>query len=213
MHRGEPVPGRAELERMIYVERLTYQQVAQRYGADKTSVPYWLDRHGIPRPSRTRIEPEEVRMRYERGDSALMIARELGCSKTSVFNFLRRMNVSRRATGWRAPYRAADGTIVRSTYEERIADWLTMHGVSYEYEPRVPFGHGNTRADFLANGWYIEMWGIHSSQSYRRQRARKIKAYEAAGLPLIQLAPHHFSTRDRHILERRLRQCLTPPPS
>jgi len=206
-HRGHALPTRAELERLIYVERLTYQEVGQKYAIDKTAIPYWLDRLGIPRPTRTRVVPADVRRLYEAGLSAETIASDLGCGKTTVLNFLRRMDIVRRHEGWRPRLATEDGTIVRSTYELRVADWLYSHDVAYEYEPKVPFGHHRTRADFLANGWYIEVWGVHSSPGYKVQRGRKTRSYRELGLPLIELLPHHFS-QAKHIFERRMTCCL-----
>lgn len=208
--RGLAMPTRDELERLIYADRLTYKEVGKRYGVDKTAVPYWLDRYGIPRPTRTRINFEVVRDLYTAGLSAEVIGKDLGCSKSTILSFLHQMGISRRAEGWRGLIRARDGQLVRSTYELRVADWLSGHGIVYEYEPRVPFGHGNTRADFLANGWYIEVWGVHSNAPYKRKREAKVAAYHSLSLPLIELCPNHFSARDGHLFEHRLSPCLQP---
>lgn len=209
-NRGQTGPTKAELTKLIYTDRLTYRQVASQFGVDSTAIPYWLDKFNIPRPSRTRIDPERVRTRYLAGESAAGIAEAEGCCKTTILNFLRAMDVQRRSEGWQRHVKAADGTVVRSTYESCVANWLYEHGVPYEYEPRVPFGHGNTRADFLVNGWYIEVWGVHSNRNYKEQKARKRAGYAAHQLPLIELSPHHFS-QARHIFQRRMEQCLQAP--
>lgn len=209
-NRGVQPPTAGELQRLIYDARLSYRQVGELYGVDQSAIPYWLDKFEIPRPTRTRIDPAHVGALYSSGVSAESIAAELGCCKTTVLNFLRRLDIDRRTEGWRARLEARDGTMVRSTYELRVADWLHAHKIAYEYEPAVPFGHGNTRSDFLANGWYIEVWGVHSRESYKRQKNRKQRLYAELGLPLIELSPHHFAG-DRHLFERRMTQCLDAP--
>lgn len=191
------------------------------YGVDKTAVPYWLDRHGLPRAdwklARYRgapptITPAEMVERYQAGESAAAIAHSCGFkSKTTVLRVLGDLGIERRPGGWRPERRliAADGTAVRSTYELRVADWLGAHEVPYQYEPPIPSGR-RCRADFLARGWYIEIWGVHSKASYAKSKAHKRALYETQGLPLIELSPHHFA-RDTHIFERRLRQTLEIP--
>lgn len=189
------------------------------FAVDRTAVPYWLKRYGLPpanwRLSRFRgnpphLTPAEAAEQYAAGQSAAAIAHAAGFkSKTTVLRMLDSLGVRRRPEGWRPDRQlvAADGTPVRSTYELRVADWLASHMVSYEYEPNLPFGHHRSRADFLANGWFIEVWGVHSKPAYSKRKEWKRQMYAKHHLPLIELSPHHFS-RDKHILERRLRQTL-----
>lgn len=193
---------------MVNDRGLTYGEVADRYGVDPSAVALWIRKHDIAVAER--IAADEIKARYAAGESANFIAQDLGCAKTTVLNVLRRAGIERRASGWRAPLISKSGCPVRSTYELRVADWLTERGVAFEYEPDVPFGHGNTRADFFVNGWYIEVWGVHSNARYSAQRKRKQRLYAEHNLPLIELSPHHFS-RDRHIMEKRLRQTLKLP--
>lgn len=216
--RHGPTPTAADLERLVHVEHLTYREIAALYSADLTAVPYWLDKHGIERPkwhvARFRGNPPtlstaEAVQRYAAGESAASIARSAGYkSKTTVLRMLNAAGVTRRPDGWNRERLISDsGCPVRSTYELRVANWLTHHRVPFEYEPDIGLGHGNTRADFFANGWYIEVWGVHSVPSYAAQKLRKQRFYRENGLPLIELSPHHFA-RDKHILEQRLRQTL-----
>lgn len=216
--RDGETPDADTLRRLVHEEHKSYVQIGQMFGADHTAVPYWLDKYRIPRPDprTTRfngappdLTPDEAARRYAAGESAEAIAKTAGyASKTTVLNMLRRAGIERRAGGWNRALLIADcGCPVRSTYELRVANWFTAHGVAFEYEPDVPFGHGNTRADFFVNGWYVEVWGVHSKPSYAAQKARKQRLYAAHGLPLIELLPHHFS-RDTHILQRKLLQTL-----
>lgn len=221
-NRGVAAPTADDLRRLIHQEHKTYREVAALYGVDLTAVPQWLDKLGIPRPSwrdsRFRGNPPEVsidtvRERYEAGESAEQISLSLGYkSSTTILNLMREAGIAARKEGWhpQREFVSRAGCEVRSSYELRVANWLTDHNIAFEYEPDVPFGHGNTRADFFANGWYIEVWGVTQSKKYARRKKEKQAGYAAHNLPLIEVSYNHFSKRDGHILERRLCQCLKP---
>jgi|GEM_PF-6520700 len=219
-HRGVEAPSRAELHRLIHQEFLTYKEVADRYAVDLTAIPLWLDKHGIERqdarvsqfkggpPSR---DINVIADRYLGGDSASVIAKDLGyASKTSVLNMLRAAGIERRKEGWnQRRYTTDSGFEVRSIYEKRVADWLSDHDLLYEYEPSLP--ECRCRADFLSNGWYVEVWGVHSNERYRKQKQRKLEIYRSNGLSLIEILPHHFSKRQGHLFEQKMRPALESP--
>lgn len=211
-HQGRPKPDAETLAQMIHDERRTYREVAATYGVDLTAIPQWLDLYGLPRGSRPQlITPDELRRRYTSGESAEQIAQSVGYSKTTILKKLRLLGVDVRSGGW-GPGRdlvSAEGCAVRSTYELRVADWYHARGVGFVYEPTLPFGHGNCRSDFLVNGWYVEVWGVHSVPAYAEKKAWKKRGYARHRLPLVELSPHHFA-RDKHIMERRLQQTLKP---
>jgi hypothetical protein len=99
--------------------------------------------------------------------------------------------------GWDGGKRHAcqDGHLVRSTYEQRVDDWLYRHGIEHVYEPTLPYDR-RCRSDFLANGWYIEIWGVKGNAAYYHD------------IPLIELRYNHFSVPHRekwiHILTAHL---------
>lgn len=216
-------PSAAVLYRLVHAEHKSYAEIARLYEVDTTTIPLWLDKYGLDRAdwklSRYSGQPptitiEEVVERYQAGESAVAIAQSAGFkSKTTILQMLHRRGLERRPSGWRPDRRllASDGTGVRSTYELRVANWLIAHGVEYQYEPPIPRGR-RLRSDFLVNGWYIEIWGVHSKPSYAESKARKQQLYARQNLPLIELSPHHFA-RDQHIFESRLRQTLQAPQS
>jgi transposase len=218
-HRGITPPTSEELHRLVHVEHLSYREIATRYGVEYTAVPHWLKKHGIPLPTVwdtrrkgrtvTLPTPETARMLYESGLSLETIGDRYGVSAAPIKRLCLAAGTTFRADGWNGGlrHRGADGHALRSTYEQRVCDWLTNHGVPHTCEPPLP--DPVYRGDFLANGWYIEIWGVKNSPSYRERMAKKKALYEAAGLPLIELSPHHFSARRAHVLERRLRQTLT----
>lgn len=199
---------------MVHEERLSYAKIAERYGVNPAAVAHWLDKHHIPRPRCTTDAFGDVIVdRYLRGETAAAISESLSLSRTTIYKILRTRGVRRRPSGWNGGVRhiASDGTEVRSTYERRVADWLIKHGVGYRYEPPLPFKDRAFRADFLANGWYIEVWGIQKSDAYAAKRELKRSLYRTHALPLIELDSSAFSVARAELLERRLRLCLEPP--
>lgn len=217
--RGIEPPTREELTRMIHTDRLTYTQIAVQYGVDQSAVQHWLNRHGIERPL-TWIDqhntPETVAAMsaaYEAGASMDDIGQHWGGVTSMMVKVLFKMHgIQVRPDGWKGGQRFAcqDGHLVRSTYERRVDDWLHEHGVVHVYEPSLPFSPVH-KADFQANGWYIEIWGVTNNQAYQERKQRKLELYAANNAPLIEIPQHAFFRQSKDLWIRRLHQCLVRP--
>lgn len=217
--RGIEPPTCEELTRMIHADRLTYAQIAVQYGVDQSAVQHWLNKHGIDRPLTWFEEhntPETVaaiRAAYESGASLDAIGRHYGgVTRTMVVRLLKLHGVPLRSDGWDGGKRFAcqDGHLVRSTYERRVDDWLHEHSIEHAYEPSLPFSPVH-KADFLANGWYIEIWGVTNNQAYQERKRRKLELYTAHSAPLIEIPYFAFSRQSKDLWIRRLHQCLVHP--
>lgn len=215
--RGITAPTPEELNYMIHVERLTYYQVADKYGVDFTAVPYWLDKHGIPRPQtwhERHSDPAvvaEIKSMYECGHSLDEIGQAYeGVTGGSIKRLLLANGIPIRKDGWNGGKRfdCLDGHKVRSTYEQRIDDWLHEHGIEHTYEPKLPFSPRH-KADFMANGWYIEAWGVSNNAQYKERKLRKIELYRINHAHLIEIPFHSFAKSFNDLWIRRLEQCLT----
>jgi len=109
--------------------------------------------------------------------------------------------------GYGSRVQANDGHAVRSTYELTVDNWLSDHDIPHEYEPALPFP-GRFHADFFANGWHIEVWGIRYSASYDERKQRKLALYRQYRIPLIELHANDFVSDDwQHLLRR---CCISP---
>lgn len=214
--RGIVPPTPEELYQMIHVECLNYEQVAAKYGVDFTAIPYWLDKHGISRPKtwlETHSDPETVeqmRAAYESGLSLDEVSQMFGANSSGMLAKIFRENgVPIRKDGWNGGKRfdCLDGHKVRSTYEQRVDDWLYEHGADHTYEPILPFSPRH-KADFLANGWYIEVWGVNNNPQYKERKQRKIDLYEKHHAHLIEIPYHAFAKHSNGLWIRRLEQCL-----
>lgn len=222
LNRGVEPPSREQIFELVHGQHLSYAAIGARYGINKTSVMAWLRKHGIRRPrgwetrrnGRALMVPAESALRalYEAGFSADVIARERGVSDTTVFRWLRQYGIARRPGGFKSGLRfpCIDGHAGRSVYEQRVDDWLHLHSIPHEPEPAIP-GGGRLRGDFVANGWYIEIWGVHSRPDYHERKHRKRVLYAIHGLALIEFAPDDFATSAHWRWERKLRRCLCPP--
>lgn len=217
--RGIEPPTRKELTSMIHADRLTYAQIAVQYGVDQSAVMHWLNKHGIERPPTWFEEhsaPETLtamRAAYEAGASLHDIGQHWGgVEGTTVNTLFKAHGIQLRLGGWKGGQRFAchDGHLVRSTYEQRVDDWLHENGIDHVYEPMLPFSPMH-KADFLANGWYIEIWGVTNNQAYQERKQRKLELYAANNARLIEIPQHAFFRHSKDLWIRRLHQCLTRP--
>jgi hypothetical protein len=221
--RGIDPPNRDELHRMIHINHLTYKEIGSRFGVDLTAVTYWVKKHGVEPPTiwytrrKGRMprlpDAAELASLYESGLSLDQIGERFGVCSGPIKRLCLEYGIEIRPPGFMGKaFTCRDGHVVKSGYEAIVDDWLSAHGIAHEYEPRLPFG--TYLADFLANGWYIEVWGLVSRPSYVAQMTIKQGEYRRLGLPLIQVKPHNF-TRVRGKLSRsldaKLRACLSPP--
>lgn len=200
---GEP-PAADELRHLVHVEHLGYDQIAARYGVDRTTVPYWLTKHGIPRPDvwvtrrrgQVAREPDEheLRERIGRGESLTSIAGDFDVSRSLLATRCATYGIEVQRDGWRAGHRftCADGHLARSTYELRVDDWLSERGIDHQVEPGYPWDR-RYRADFLVGSTYIEVWGVTDNPAYKKRRAMKIERCKAEGLDLIGINHWQFA--------------------
>lgn len=212
-NRGVEPPTAAELERMIHVEHLYYREIAQRYGVDQSAVMYWLDRSGIARPvtwydrHNNPAALAELSALYDDGLSLREIGDLHGITRIQVAKLFRDNGISLRKDGWQGGKRfeTKSGILVRSTYEQKVADWLCNQTIDFVYEPRLPF---SGLSDFLAHNWYIEVWGVKDSPKYKARQATKQLLYKQHHLPLIELHVHYFDNGRNGLWMRHLAKHL-----
>jgi len=214
-------PTREMLEQWVHVEHQSYEQIAQRYDVSKQAVAKWLKEHHIQSPTiwetrRKGVEiilptEDELRQMYlEEGLSLDHIGAQHGVCANPIARLCKEFGISIRPDGFNGGMRLTcnDGHLVRSTYEQRVDNWLYEQGIDHEYEPRLPFEQ-RWYADFLANGWYIEIWGVKGSMDYSERKVRKIALYNAHHTPLIQVSIDSFSNRRKDSWQRRLTRCFS----
>ena len=101
---------------------------------------------------------------------------------------------------------ARDGTVVQSTGERRIADWLTAHGLAYRYDAKFRLiAEFQIRPDFYMPELdvYIEYWGIDTPQ-YKMSMYKKQMLYQQEGKRLISVYPRDLPRLDE-LLSAKLR--------
>lgn len=215
VNREDRVPSKEQLQKHID-DGMTYLEIANIYSCDKTAVPYWIKRYGIEwsctgtsrlLKKRGFVEPtlQELFVMYcvdfLNTDE---IARKFNCSRGLIAARLKECGIELRPSGWNGKtFKCLDGQIVKSTYEQRVGNWLYEHGIPYEYEPQLPFDR-TRKADFLAQGKYIEIWGVRDNETYRARTEFKTAQYNLHGLPLIELGYWHFCAQKRDAWQKRL---------
>lgn len=101
---------------------------------------------------------------------------------------------------------ARDGTVVQSTGERRIADWLTAHGLAYRYDAKFRLiAEFQIRPDFYLPELdvYIEYWGLDTPQ-YKMSMYKKQLLYQQEGKRLISVYPRDLPRLDE-LLSAKLR--------
>ncbi len=104
----------------------------------------------------------------------------------------------------------ADGTLVQSDGERRIADWLSEHAIAYRYDDRLRIIEGRqVRPDFYLPEYdvYIEYWGL-DTLDYKIGMLMKLQMYQHAGKRLISIYP-----KDKKNLDQVLRNKLFHRPT
>ncbi|MDZ8117394.1 HEAT repeat domain-containing protein [Pontiella agarivorans] len=87
--------------------------------------------------------------------------------------------------------KTVDGTLVQSSGEKKIADWLAKAGLDYRYDGRLRILEGfQIRPDFYLPQFdvYIEYWGMDTPR-YKAGMYLKQDLYQKTGKKLISLYP------------------------
>lgn len=218
-HRGVAAPSADELRAMVHEQHLSYADIGARYDVAPHTVMTWVRRYEITPPTlwetrrRGRVveipESGELARRYADGESLEHIAGTCGVSSVPIAKRLRDAGVTIRANGWKQGRRwvCTDGHVVRSSFEQRVDEWLHAHGLAHEIEPRLPWNR-QQRADFLVGETYIEVWGVVNRAEYRERKEQKRRQYRDHELKLVELAPDDFAARSQHRYARKLAHAL-----
>ena len=125
-------------------------------------------------------------------------------SETTIARLCRLHAIQTRLSGWNSNrLTCLDGHQARSVYEQRVDNWLFEHDLEHACEPQYPWDR-RYKADFLAAGVYVEIWGVTHNDRYNERKAMKVARCKEAGLSLIQLQVWDFQ---RH-WQRRLKPLL-----
>lgn len=217
-HRGVGKPTAETLQHMVHSEHLSYREIAKQLNVSSSAISLWMRAYGIETPSvwQTRRGGEEIELPNRDELEKLYISKHLsqrtigqryGVSSDTISRLLASHGIETRNSGWNGGKRwtCQDGHIVRSFYEQWVDNWLYERGVPHEYEPPIP-NDKRRKADFLANGWYIEVWGVTNSAIYEQRKKNKRLYYKHNNLPLIELPASSFQKKNAWVY--RLQDCL-----
>ena len=100
---------------------------------------------------------------------------------------------------------AKDGHVCLSLGEKTIDDYLHIHGIHHEKEPRYP--EGNYRGDFKVGTAFIEYFGLMGNPEYDAKTKEKIRLCEKHDITLVALYPEDLISQER--LENKLSVVVT----
>ena len=211
-----------EVIRLYNEVRLSMQSIGERYGVSIQTVAYLLDKAGIERrkptgeifnraetrcksiinhsrgprhPQYRNIPIDEIKLAYEAGASTNALAHKYGVSATTIARKLTESGVIVRSSGFGHIIVCSDGHIVQSFWEQLVDNWLVTNSVEHACHPILPFGR-NMKADFYANGFYIELWGVTNNARYNQRRQEKLTLYQVYGLRMIEIWSSQIQHRD-----------------
>lgn len=202
--RGIDRPSAEDLRRWVHDQHRAYRDIASELDVDPSTIMNWLTDYGIAKPTvwETRRggvtppepTPDELRSLIAEGVPLRDIGALFSVSRMTIRNRCRRYGIEVPSDGWRGDNRLTciDGHEVRSIYEQRVDNWLQKHGVPHELEPAYPWDR-RYRADFLARGMYIEVWGVSNNAAYEERKALKIQQCKDSGVPLVQVNYWQFA--------------------
>jgi hypothetical protein len=101
---------------------------------------------------------------------------------------------------------AKDGHICLSLGEKTIDDFLYQHSIAHDKEPRYP--EGNFRGDFLADGIFIEYFGLKGDPDYDAKIRQKQRICKKHNIKLISIYPRDLVSPSR--LKQKLLGGLSP---
>lgn len=210
MHVGYEKPSKEVLYKHYWDEWLSYEQIAEVYKVDTSSVYTWVKEYGIEtrinaetRLGKDFIEPtkEQLHDLYVRKQLTLVeIGEILGCGEGVVSRRLTSVGIEVRSNLYgNAEYKiCTNGLKVRSNYERYFANLLIKNNIGFDYEPRLPFDK-KLASDFLIDDVYVEIWGVEGNERYEKQRIRKTKLYKKHDLKLLEIYPKDFGNIHRKI--------------
>ena len=222
LYRGIQEPTKEELQYLVHEKHQSYREIGEMFGASGSAVTHWLRKHNIPQPEiwDTRYKGnrptlptrDELATLYKSGMTLDAIGDMFGVSGSTISQICDSYGIQVNPDGWNngKRYLCQDGHTVKSIYEQRVDDWLSTHNVPHTYEPQLPCDR-RYKADFLANGWYIEVWGVTNNSDYNRRRKQKCQLYSQHQYPLIELGLGCFNRKRQGLLERRLTKTLQAP--
>lgn len=100
---------------------------------------------------------------------------------------------------WPAKFRCDDGHYVRSKNEQLLDNWFYHHNICHAYEVLVV--DKRTNEEYISDFYipkldtYIEVWGYETDE-YLQRKERKIEAYRANNLKLLQMTDREVKALD-----------------
>lgn len=190
----------AELLQELTDAGFNHVQIAEMYNCDNGFVSKRAKALGVHHlhPKQDTAPEAHVleHLYYREGKSTAEIAELFGVIPGTVARwFMRRQIPLAPSSCFGRVGIADDGHQVKSSLELQVDNWLSEHNLAHEYEPPISGTH--YRADFLVNGYYIEIWGMIDIPFYQDRHDRKLLLYEERKLPLLSLYPNDFPDLDK----------------
>ena len=215
-HYPERKPTKEQLDKWLNREFNTLGSIANKLGCDPAAIRNWALEYGIEwdrskwgnrLKHRGFVDPSQEQLEnlyLNQECSMAQIADLFTCSRGHITKLMKKHRIPLRLPGWKAKwFKCNDGHRVRSTYEQRVDNWLFSYGLLHTYEPSLPFDPLLT-GDFLVGQTYIEVWGVYDNTAYEERKKRKCKLYAGHNLTLIEINRWDFAAKAKDRWQRKL---------
>jgi hypothetical protein len=209
-------PTKEFIQTAIFEDKRSLRDVSKEIGCDPNTLKHWAKEYGIIIPKfntwtqrnakrgYARPPKETLEVLYYDNNSLHSIGQFFGVTRqiiSDAFNFYK---IPVRNSGWgNKRIMCKDGHKVKSTYEQRVDDWLYENSFPHEYEPRLPFSNKG-HSDFLCNNVYIEIFGVVDSEKYKKRMNYKIEQYKQNNIPVIIINFWDFDSNRNEAWKRKL---------
>lgn len=204
MPEGYKAPSKKELLDLYWKDWKSYEEIAELFNVDITTVPYWFKEHGIESRSNseTRLgkdfkEPTKEMLTewyVKQKLDTVTIGEMLGCGAGLVARRLKSFDIEVRSNIFNGAdfITCSNGLEVRSNYERMFVEQMVKQNIEFEYEPRLPFNRRYS-ADFLVKDMYVEVWGVQNNKRYSERKIKKKRLYKNNNAKLFNVYPNDFA--------------------
>lgn len=209
-------PTREFLENAIFKENKPLSDISKELHCDPGAIKWWAREYGINIPKLNSwtqrnnqrgysMPPKGVLENlYKQGWGLENIGIKFGVSRQAIVSAFNFYNIPIRISGWKHNLIICkDGHKVKSTYEQRVDDWLYENNIEHKYEPKLPFDNRG-HADFLVKDIYIEIFGVIDSPKYNKRKEKKIELYKIHNCDLIIINHWDFDSHRNNSWQRKL---------
>lgn len=222
---SKPYTDEDTLRKLYWGEKLTTYDIGEKFDVSGATIQNWMDKLGVEKRDKTHIlnhgsTPEELKdreklkeMYIDERKPAREIARDVGCAKATVLNWLDRHDIEKRQKGEAQAKHAEllDESWLRNQHNQKgksqhqiakelgshpvvVNQWMKKHGI----EGRTELGPNSGQEEFDEKG---PQWDKKRKLALKRDSYRCSDCDAEQGPNGVSLDVHHITPRHKFVGE------------